>query len=204
MRPALAGTAALLLGALASPLAALAQGGVFTEKDEIYDFIENCSPSRSRESVGTDPDSPLTVTCRNKCYETKLNAWLAESADNRQLYFRSGNIYEIERAARLFSCRQGASMVEQSTCPGQYAPDILAKVGPIRCGETVRCEVRFDIDDEGLPTAMRATCQPGAAKAEYEREAICLMKSMSFPSHRGRRNVIQPFEMKSDERCPIS
>jgi hypothetical protein len=187
-------------------LPAQAQDGprVFTEKDEIYDLIENCTPSRSRESVLSDPDSPLTVSCRNTCFEARLNSWLAESPNNRQRYFATKDIYDIERSARLFTCREGSAMVEKSSCVGQFAPDILAKVGPIPCGESVNCEVRFDIDDAGRPTQLSATCQPGPAKAEYEREAMCLTQSMSFPSHRGRRNVVQPFEMKSDQSCPIS
>ena len=198
--------AAMGLGLLLQGLPAQAQGGpgVFTEKDEIYDLIENCTPSRSRESVLSDPDSPLTVSCRNACYETRLNSWLAESPDNRQHYFATRSLYDIERSARLFTCREGSSMVEQSSCLGQFAPDILAKAGPIPCGESVNCEVRFDIDDTGRPTQLSAICQPGPAKAEYEREAMCLTQSMSFPSHRGRRNVVQPFEMKSDLRCPIA
>jgi hypothetical protein len=198
--------AVLGVGLLLHSLPAQAQDGprVFTEKDEIYDLIENCSPSRSRESVQSDPDSPLTVSCRNACLEARLNSWLAESPDNRQRYFRTGNIYDIEQSARLFTCREGAPMVEKSACLGQFAPDILAKAGPIPCGESISCQVRFDIDDNGQPTQLSATCQPGPAKAEYEREAICLTRSMSFPSHRGRKNVIQPFEMKSDQSCPIS
>jgi hypothetical protein len=198
--------AAMGLSLLLQGLPAQAQDGprVFTEKDEIYDLIENCTPSRSRESVLSDPDSPLTVSCRNTCFEARLNSWLAESPDNRQRYFATKDIYDIERSARLFTCREGSAMVEKSSCVGQFAPDILAKVGPIPCGESVNCEVRFDIDDAGRPTQLSATCQPGPAKAEYEREAMCLTQSMSFPSHRGRRNVVQPFEMKSDQSCPIS
>lgn len=198
--------AAIGLGLLLHGLPALAQGepGVFTEKDEIYDLIENCTPSRSRESVQSDPDSPLSVSCRNACFEARLNSWLAESPENRQRYFATRNLYEIERSARLFTCREGAPMVEKSSCLGQFAPDILAKAGPIPCGESVHCDVRFDIDETGRPARLSATCQPGPAKAEYEREAVCLTQSMSFPSHRGRRNVVQPFEMKSDQRCPIS
>jgi hypothetical protein len=198
--------AAMGLSLLLQGLPAQAQDGprVFTEKDKIYDLIENCTPSRSRESVLSDPDSPLTVSCRNTCFEARLNSWLAESPDNRQRYFATKDIYDIERSARLFTCREGSAMVEKSSCVGQFAPDILAKVGPIPCGESVNCEVRFDIDDAGRPTQLSATCQPGPAKAEYEREAMCLTQSMSFPSHRGRRNVVQPFEMKSDQSCPIS
>jgi hypothetical protein len=198
--------AAMGLGLLLQGLPGLAQGDplVFTEKDEIYDLIENCSPSRSREAVLSDPDSPLTVSCRNACFEARLNSWLAESPENRQRYFATTDIYEIERSARLFTCREGAPMVEKSACLGQFAPDILAKAGPIPCGDSVSCEVRFDIDDTGRPTQLSAICQPGPAKVEYEREAICLTQSMSFPSHRGRRNVVQPFEMQSDLTCPIS
>ena len=194
---------ASMLGLAALPAAAEG-GGVFTERDEISDMIENCRTSRPRDAVRTDSDAPLTVTCRNKCMEARLNAWLAQDPENEQRYFGARDIYDIERAAGLSTCREGFAMVEQSKCLGQNAPDILAKVGPIQCGETVLCEVRFNIDERGSPTAMKATCQPGPAKAEYEREALCLTGSMSYPSHRGRKNVVQPFEMKSDQRCPIS
>jgi hypothetical protein len=154
-------------GAEPSPsrTACAAQDGprVFTEKDKIYDLIENCTPSRSRESVLSDPDSPLTVSCRNTCFEARLNSWLAESPDNRQRYFATKDIYDIERSARLFTCREGSAMVEKSSCVGQFAPDILAKVGPIPCGESVNCEVRFDIDDAGRPTQLSANlpARPG-------------------------------------------
>lgn len=193
----------LLIGTFAISLEATAQG-VLTQKDEIYEFIENCEPSRSREAVAADPHEPLTVTCRNKCMESKLNDWLSQSPENRERYFASGDVYEIERAAWLASCREGGAIVEQTRCMGQYAPDILRKAGPIPCGEAVMCDVRFDIDDNGRPEGLSAACQPGPAQAEYEREAICLIGTMSYPSHRGRKNVVQPFEMKSDLSCPIS
>ena len=98
----------LLIGTFAISLEATAQG-VLTQKDEIYEFIENCEPSRSREAVAADPHEPLTVTCRNKCMESKLNDWLSQSPENRERYFASGDVYEIERAARLASCREGGA-----------------------------------------------------------------------------------------------
>lgn len=70
----------------------------------------------------------------------------------------------------------------------------------------IDCEARFSIDDAGRAIDAVATCPNGPARAELERETPCFLRAMSFVSHRGRTNVVQPFELRLEEAktCPIS
>lgn len=176
-------------------------------KPDIFRSIEQCRPSRTREEVALRPDLPLTVECADICTQERLNAWLAISAENREEYFRGSSVYKLERAAELQACRSKDAFFESpAPCLGPTAPDILAKLGNMTCTEVIDCEARFDIDDYGRPINIVPMCPAGPAKAELERETVCMALSMSFLAFRGRKNVVQPFQMHVDPdiSCRIS
>ena len=189
------------LGAFAAPWKFDPKGGAVTEKDEIFHMIEGCRPNAARDEPGK---AAFAVSCLNKCIERKLNFWFSRDPANREVFYSTQDVYEIERLARLQSCRSGKPIYEQTSCLGQFAPDIVEKLGTAGCLQTMPCDVKFDIDDDGRPINSVASCAPSAAKAEFEREAICLVKTMNFRAYRGRKNVVQPFEMALGGVCPIS
>lgn len=195
-----------LLGLICLPTAVDAQSlgfdrGALTEKDEIFDMIERCTPSQARdEQSGED----FRVSCQNPCIETKLNQWFVKDDGNREKFFGGTDVYMIERAAGLRVCRTGAPIVEQTACKGQFAPDILSKMQGQVCLTSMPCDVRFDIDAAGKAENAVAHCAPSRAQAEFEREALCLLQTMDYSAFRGRRNVVQPFEMVLGLNCPVS
>lgn len=181
--------------------------GIMLSKPDIFRSIEQCRPSRTREEVARRPELPLTVECADICTQERLNAWLAISAENREEYFRGSSVYKLERAAGLQACRSKDAFFESpAPCLGPTAPDILAKLGNMTCTEVIDCEARFDINAYGRPINIVPTCPAGPAKAELERETVCMAHSMSFMAFRGRKNVVQPFEMRVEPgvSCRIS
>ena len=185
----------LVAPARAQPLAD-EHAGIMMNKPDIFRIIEQCRPSRTREEVALRPDLPLTVECADICIQERLNAWLAISAENREEYFRGPSVYKLEHAAGLQVCRSKDAFFESpAPCLGPTAPDILAKRGDMTCTEVIPCEARFDIDANGRPVNIVPTCPVGPAKAELERETVCMARSMSYLAFRGRKNVVQPFQM---------
>lgn len=183
------------------------RAGIMLSKPDIFRSIEQCRPSRTREEVARRPELPLTVECADICIQERLNAWLAISAENREEYFRGPSVYKLERAAGLQVCRSKDAFFESPVpCLGPTAPDVLAKLGNMTCTEVIDCEARFDINDYGRPINIVPMCPAGPAKAELERETVCMALSMSFLAFRGRKNVVQPFEMHVDTgmSCQIS
>lgn len=178
--------------------------GALMFKDNIFDMLEQCRPNHSRTEISENPDLSLNVECENKCIETKLNQWFSESEENKNTYFGTTNVYVIERAAGLRSCRENPRGPERSVCLAQWSPDIVAKIGEPGCGFAMDCEANFDIDDEGNPINASAKCPDGPAKKEFERETLCLLGHMSYVAHRGRMNVTQPFELTEPNSCPVS
>lgn len=183
------------------------RAGIMLSKPDIFRSIEQCRPSRTREEVGLRPDLPLTVECADICIQERLNTWLAISAENREEYFRGRSVYKLERAAGLQACRSKDAFFDSpAPCLGPNAPDILAKLGDMTCTEVIDCEARFDIDANGRPINIVPMCPAGPAKAELERETVCMALSMSYLAFRGRKNVVQPFHMHVEPgiSCPIS
>lgn len=178
--------------------------GAYMLKDDVFDIIEECRPNYSRAEILDDPTLNLIVECQNECVETKLNHWFSESSDNKEAYFAVDNVYIIERSAGLSSCPNRRREPERSSCLAQWSPDIIDKLGEPDCGFRMECEVNFDIDDGGYPVNSKAKCEDGPAKAEFEREALCLLGNMHYDGHRGRKNVTQPFELTDSESCPTS
>ncbi len=177
------------------------------EKPDIYRMVDGCRPSLTRQEVADEPHRALTLKCDDPCIEEKLNAWVAASAENRQNYFAYSSVYKIEREAGLLSCRSNSgSYATPAACYGPSAPDIQAKIGLSACGKTIECEARFDIDADGKPADLVASCPDGPARAELERETRCLTRSMNFESHRGRKNVVQPIQLQisAGGTCPTS
>lgn|GEM_PF-4036642 len=193
----------MVFSVLVSTQSSQAQGALMF-KDNIYDMLEQCRPNYSRIEVTENPDLSLKVECENKCIETKLNSWFAESVENKEIYFGVSNVYVIERAAGLRSCRGESRGPERSTCLAQWSPDIVAKIGEPGCEFKMDCEASFDIDNEGNPINASAACPDGPAKEEFERETLCLLGNMSYLSHRGRTNVTQPFELTEPDSCAVS
>jgi hypothetical protein len=178
--------------------------GAFMLKDDAFDVIEECRPNYSRAEIIDDPTLNLSVECQNKCVESKLNDWLSESPNNKESYFGEDSVHIVERTAGLLSCPNRYREPKRSSCLAQWSPDIIAKLGEPGCDFRMECEVNFDIDDDGYAINSNAKCEDGPAQAEFEREALCLLRNTQYSGYRGLKNVAQPFEFTAPESCPNS
>jgi hypothetical protein len=189
------------MSAIADPVVPKPNGQVVTTKDEIFHLIEGCELKRDGKQSGV---SVLRVACADKCIEDRINAWLAENKTNPEKFMTESNVYEIERLASLNSCRTGKQIQELAKCGGQFAPDIISKFGDRTCLPAVNCVVKFDVDGTGKPVNEVASCDTLVARKEFEREAKCLVRTMSYSAYAGRKSISQPFEMVLGPDCPIS